>query len=84
MHAHISCVCVCVCVCVCARARARVCVVVCVCAQPQYQARATWEVTDDKHLMIDWAKFGVPLCPALPLSRLCVDALSASVPGMCV
>ena len=72
MHTSPLCVCVCLSVCV------------CVCAQPQYQARATWEVTDDKHLMIDWAKFGAPLCPALPLSRLCVDALSASVPGMCV
>ncbi len=80
MHRSPVCVCVCVCVCVrvCVRERVRVC------AQPQYQARATWEVTDDKHLMIDWAKFGVPLCPALPLSRLCMDALSASVPGMCV
>lgn len=25
---------------------------------PMFQARATWDVTEDKHLMIDWAKFG--------------------------
>jgi len=61
-----------------------VCLCVCVCAQPQYQARATWEVTDDKHLMIDWAKFGVPLCPALPLSHLCVWMHYLLVLGMCV
>ena len=25
---------------------------------PQFQARATWELTEDKRLMIDWVKFG--------------------------
>ena len=25
---------------------------------PNFQARATWDITDDKHLRIDWAKFG--------------------------